>query len=772
MSHHITSIITLIIILSLHSTQTLSKRINHTKIPKTYIIKIQNELKPPNISNIKDWYISILGNIINPSNNSSNNNNNNDNFLHIYTNIFHGFSIRLTPEQLKVIKDKPEVIATFPDKIYKLHTTRTPHFLGLDSYHNPTGLLNGSDFGSNVVVGVLDTGIWPKSRSFDDEGLDLIPPHFKGQCVGGHDYPATSCNKKIVGVRYFSAGIRAVDTRVYDDQDDSVLDTYGHGTHTASTIAGRTVKNASFFEFAKGEATGIAPKARLAIYKVCWNRGCASSDVLSGFDQAVEDGVDIVSMSLGGPSRRYSDDPLSIATFAAFEKGVLVSASAGNSGPLPGRVSNHAPWVTTVGASTIDRSFPATLKINNEESFVGASLYTGSPLPKEKTYPIVHFPTNWSASHCMPDSLDKKLVTGKIVVCLAGMYTEVEKSMFVQKAGGVGIVAVGDVSETNETLVSRPYLIPGLTIPFDASAKLMSLINKTQINGTIIIQGTVIGLKPAPVVAEFSSRGPNGQSIYVLKPDVVAPGVDILAAWPSNLSPSRLTDDPRRSEFNILSGTSMSCPHVSGVAALLKGSHPDWTPAMIRSALMTTAYKGYREAAIPSSDQEYKNNESPWDIGAGHVDPERANDPGLVYNITTDDYIHFLCASNYTQSEVKMIVKRTISCNNVTSKPWDLNYPAIVVTLKRETVVTRTLTNVDTNASSYEVKVVQPRGANVTVEPVKLSFGSKGAKQRFNVTVTPLKNGSSSDHHRFGLITWMDGKHNVTIPLIVTQEIL
>ncbi|KAK9733745.1 hypothetical protein RND81_04G089400 [Saponaria officinalis] len=759
---HIISIF--LIVLSFHSTLTIAKKSNHSKIPKTYIIKIQNELKPSNISNIKDWYKSILGNIINSSNSSNNNE-----FLHIYTNVFHGFSIQLTPQQLKSIKNKPEIVTIFRDEIYELHTTRTPHFLGLDSYHNPIGLLKESDLGSNVVVGVLDTGIWPKSRSFDDDGLDIVPTHFKGQCVGGDDFPTTFCNKKIVGVRYFSAGMRAVDKMVYVE-DDSVLDTYGHGTHTASTIAGRTLnESVSFFEFAKGEPTGIAPKARLSIYKVCWNHGCMTSDVLSGFDKAVEDGVDIVSISLGGPSRRYSEDPISIATFAAVEKGVFVSASAGNSGPLPGRVSNNAPWITTVGASTIDRTFPAILKLVNGESFVGASLYTGSPLPKQAIYPIVHFPMNWTTSHCMPDSLDQKIVTGKMVVCLPGMFNEVEKSLFVRKAGGVGIVMINDVTQHNDTLTSRPYIIPGLTITFDTSTKLLSYINKTQTNGTIIIQGTQIGSNPAPIVAEFSSRGPNSQSIYVLKPDVIAPGVDILAAWPSNLSPSRLTEDPRRTDYNILSGTSMSCPHVSGVAALLKGSHPDWTPAMIRSALMTTAYKGYREPK-PLLEQEYENNVSPWDIGAGHIDPERANDPGLVYDITTNDYIRFLCASNYTENEVKAIAKRAFSCKNVTSKPWDLNYPAIVVTLNQESVATRSLTNVDTNSSSYVVIVMEPKGVKVTVEPVKLGFETKGMKQSFNVTIKPLKNETSLDHQKVGLIIWMDGKHNVTIPLIMIDE--
>ncbi|CAO2815439.1 unnamed protein product [Amaranthus hypochondriacus] len=725
---------------------------NHQEPTQTYIVQVKNNLKPNDFSNVEDWYKFILNKTIS--------NNPNTSLIYVYKMVFHGFSTRLTQDQANVLKTRNEVNKIFLDKIYQLHTTRSPHFLGLDTYHIPMGLLKESDLGSNIVVGVLDSGIWPESLSFSDDGLGPIPAHFKGECVGGEDFPPTLCNKKIVGVRYFrSVGIS-------NNEAKSARDTNGHGTHTSSTIAGRIRGNVSFFGYAKGEAKGIAPKARLAIYRVCWYNGCFESDVLAALDKAVEDGVDIISMSLGGISRRYSEDPISIGTFGAFQNGVFVSASAGNSGPSPNSLSNTAPWITTVGASTIDRTFPADILLDNGQILTGTSLYTSTnndPLPKNKTFPLIYFSSDFGKRLCLPDSLQQKEVNGKIVICDPHMYTGPEKGWAVMKAGGKGIIiAMNDPSiNDTDTVKSDPFMIPGVTIPLIAATKLVDFVSKGEVKGTILFRGTRIGGELAPMVASFSSRGPNRESIYVLKPDVIAPGVDILAAWPSTIPPSRIYEDPTRSEFNFNTGTSMACPHVSGVSALLKAAHPDWTPAMIRSALMTTAYKGYHEETMQISSPP-----TIWDTGAGHIDPEKANNPGLVYDINEDDYIEFLCASGYNESEILTIVRRSIHCEKKDVKPWDLNYPAIIVTsdMKGKLIV-RTLTNVDESKEcEYTVLVGQPLGGKLIVSPLKLKFKTKGDKQSFSVQVWGKKNEESQ---AIGTITWTDGMHNVTIPVMV-----
>ena len=735
------------------------------------MVYINNELKPFSFSDVEEWYKSILNSLNISPNNDSNP------FVYVYKTVFHGFSARLTPEQAEALKSHPSVVAVFPDQAYELHTTRTPHFLGLNSYHSPTGLLKDSDMGSNVVIGIIDTGIWPESPSFRDDGLGPIPTHFKGACEGGKDFPPSLCNKKLVGARYFLDGTSG--DNVGPTQLESARDIIGHGTHTASTAAGRVLAgNSSFFGYAMGEATGIAPMARLAVYKVCKPTiGCRASNVLAGIDKAVEDGVDIISISLGGPTSRYARDPIAIASYSAVAKGVFFSASAGNRGPLTQTVSNIAPWIITVGASTIDRTFPVDVLLGNGDIVTGTSLYSGKPLDEHQYFPLVQINDTSSGKLCMAGGLPSATVKGKIVICLRGMESPPAKGVNVKKAGGVGVIVTNDL-QYGEALFSDAYFdIPGLTITNSGRERLLNYLKTSghHAKARMIFQGTKVPSGQAPSVAGFSSRGPNLESIYVLKPDVIAPGVDILASWPDTIPPARIPQDPRRSGFNILSGTSMSCPHVAGIAALLKGAHPDWTPAMIRSAMMTTAYNSCRDGK-PILAQENDLPASIWLRGAGHVDPEKANDPGLVYDLTEDDYIDFLCASNYTKSEIMMIAKTEVSCEKRTTKrEWDLNYPAIVVATKRQSgrlrnvnvTVARTLTNVGSGSSSYRVELVSPKGAMVSVNPSELSFKAKGEKKSFEVHVLAEKEKDNVTDADEGSLTWTDGKHRVTIPLIV-----
>ncbi|OVA02606.1 Peptidase S8/S53 domain [Macleaya cordata] len=772
---------------------------------QTFIIRVQNDLKPSAFSDVEHWYSSTLrsltSNVLSASSESTDpktnqgaeNKKKNKDFLHVYRTVFHGFSTKLTQQQAEEIKTRPGVLGVYQDRIRQIQTTRSPQFLGLTPHGpNANGLLTGSDYGSNVVIGIFDTGIWPERRSFHDRGLGPVPSHWKGECMEGKGFSKTLCNKKLVGARYFPDGYTATAGGINDTTEfRSPRDSDGHGTHTASTAAGRHVRQASMLGFAEGVAVGIAPKARIAVYKVCWERGCFDSDILAAFDKAVEDGVDVISLSVGAGAVPYYLDPIAMGAFGAMEKGVLISASAGNEGPGLMTVTNIAPWITTVGAGTMDRRFPADLILEDGRVIRGASLYNGAPLPEKTFLPLVYAGNlsvarnetspkrsgGFTSAICMPKSLDPELVRGKIVLCDRGGVPRVSKGAVVKEAGGAGMI-VANVAPDGEGLVADAHVLPGVAITESAGYTVHGYIATSKNpRATFVFRGTQLGIKPAPIVAGFSSRGPNLESIHIIKPDIIAPGVDILAAWPDGVSPTGLSSDPRRTEFNIMSGTSMSCPHVSGLAALLKGAHPDWSPARIRSALMTTAYM-HDSTGKTLLDESTYNTSTVWDMGSGHVDPEKAINPGLVYDLTVEDYLDFLCASNYSRRNIRLIARRPVKCTMKGLKPWNLNYPSISVAVdqsepsKFEIAVTRTATHVGDGASSYTVKIDNPVGAIVTVDPPKLDFNQKEEKRSYVVKITAEKVNlpPANTKSEFGRLTWSDGKHVVSMPVAVTWQ--
>ncbi|CAH1451482.1 unnamed protein product [Lactuca virosa] len=735
---------------------------------QSFIVRIQNDLKPSVFADVEHWYKATLGSLNSRKldykkfNSFQGDKMPNQDFLHVYKTVFHGFSARLTPQEAQELEAHPSVMAVLPDQTLQLHTTRSIQFLGLDG-NEPNGLLKESDYGSNAIIGILDTGISPEASSFHDQDLGPIPSDWKGECMEGEQFKKNLCNKKLIGARYFTAGFEAsIQETNGSAQIRSSRDTDGHGTHTASTAAGRVVANASLFGYAEGAAVGVAPKARVAAYKICWGENCRESDILAGLDKAVEDGVHIISISVGGSrSRPYHLDPIAIGAFGAMTRGVLVSASAGNGGPDVMSVTNTAPWITTVGASTIDRRFPADLILEDGTVITGASVSSGTTILATKFFPLIHGRnasqgrfSNSRAATCMPESLDTELVRGKIVICDRGGNARVKKGEVVKEAGGIGVI-VSNVSPQGEGLVSDSYTIPGMLITESGGKKLHAYISSSKNPmAKIIIHGTRTGVKPAPVVASFSSRGPSIDSVYVLKPDVIAPGVDILAAWPNDVPPSEIPSDLRRTRFNIASGTSMSCPHVSGLAALLKGAHPDWSPAMIRSAIMTTAYMVDGEGK-PLLDEQSYNESTVWGTGSGHIDPGKAVDPGLVYDITANDYIQFLCAMNYSTQAFRQFSPKPVRCRGKQNKPWNINYPAISIAYgeprgssEPEVVVTRTVTHVGEGTSNYNAIVTSPKGVNVTVVPQKMQFTVKGEKQSYTVKIV-------SDHKSPTRCVWL-----------------
>ncbi|EEF27917.1 Cucumisin precursor, putative [Ricinus communis] len=328
--------------------------------PKTFIVHISKPHKPTLFTSHHDWYASIINSLppASPHHPAK--------ILYTYNHAVNGFSAHLTSYQASILRRVPGVISVIPDQIRHLHTTRTPHFLDLSSV---SGLWPNGAYGEDVIIGVLDTGIWPEHPSFSDSGLSSIPDHWKGVCETSVDFPVGSCNKKLIGARAFYKGLVAYQGKGIDGSRDkaSPRDTEGHGTHTASTAAGSLVHNASFYHYAQGEARGMASKARVAAYKICWSMGCFDSDILAAMDQAIEDGVHVISLSVGatGYAPQYDHDSIAIGAFGATQHGIVVSCSAGNSGPGPYTAVNIAPWILTVGASTIDREFPADVVLGD-----------------------------------------------------------------------------------------------------------------------------------------------------------------------------------------------------------------------------------------------------------------------------------------------------------------------------------------------------------------------------------------------------------------------
>ncbi|CAN1343136.1 Subtilisin-like protease SBT1.7 [Linum perenne] len=428
--------------------------------------------------------------------------------LYTYTHAIHGFSTRLTAREAQLLQSQPGILSVTQETVYHLHTTRSPAFLGLDL---ASDLLPHANTVGEVVVGVLDTGAWPESKSYNDAGFGPVPSSWKGKCEVGTNFTASHCNRKLIGARFFARGYEATD-------DD------GHGTHTSTTTAGSAVDGASLFGFAAGTARGMATRARVAVYKVCWMGGCFSSDILAAMDAAIQDGVNVLSMSLG-------------------------------------------------------------------------------------------------------------------------------------------------------------------------------------------------------------------------------------AGWTGKLGPTGLAADPRRVEFNIISGTSMSCPHVAGLAALVKAAHPEWSPAAVKSALMTTAYVTYKDAT--------GNASTPFDHGAGHVDPVSALNPGLIYDLTADDYLSFLCALNYTDLQINNVARRNYTCDpKKTHSVSDFNYPSFAINGGGKVVMkhTRTVTNVG-ESGVYKVAVTpnQIPGVKIVVEPETLSFKQANEKKGYTVTFTAssMPIGTNS----FARLEWSDGKH-------------
>jgi subtilisin family serine protease len=708
---------------------------------------------------------------------------------HVYHHAFNGFSALLTAEQVAYLQSWPEVLQLQRDRVLTVpHTTYSPEFLGLTG--TDALLWPESNYGEDAIIGMIDTGVWPERLSFGDQRLGPIPARWKGMCESGTNFSASKdCNRKLIGARTFYKGFEAefgpiIETDGLDVK--SPRDTVGHGTHTASTAAGRWSYRASIARsLGRGTARGMAPKARLAVYKVLWGGLGTDSDILAGIDQAVADGVDVISMSLGVP---YSDDPASrpplwqdwtaIATYGAMKKGVLCSLAAGNDGPLPdsftGTVGNVAPWMTTVGAAYTDRIFAADILLGNNSLVVhGESLDTKAQ--DSVTAPLISgldaaIGANVSdaAKECAPESLDPALVAGKIVLC--NTPTESSDSDLTE-AGAVGVIWATEKERGEEVLMELIHTLPAIRVGHKEGDVISKYLNSTKAPFARLQfpATTLYDRKPAPAVAGFSSRGSSpAYPINLIKPDIIAPGVDIIAAG--------INED----QFNILSGTSMATPHVSGCGALLKAAHPTWSPGAIRSALMTTATTKNRSNGTITVVETGRPG-TPFDFGSGFLRPELARDPGLVYDLTPGDYFQYLCLLGYPPEIIRGFDPDAPACPATPIRVEDFNYPSFLVTLPESpaelsTNASRTLTNVGPANSTYTAHLaplvapgskIAPANISISGHPPTLTFTELNEKQSFTLIVSVT--GSLADSVFGSSITWSDGVHSVQSPIVIVQ---
>ncbi|TVU02038.1 hypothetical protein EJB05_52502, partial [Eragrostis curvula] len=656
-----------------------------------------------------------------------------DRVVYHYTRSLHGFAARLTEEEKNNLAALPGVLSIHERVVYRPQTTRSWDFLGLPLHEHPS-----LPFEQDVIIGVIDTGITPGSESFSDDGLAPPPAKWKGRCS-----KRINCNNKIIGAWAYDGG--------YPDGPASPIDDVGHGTHVASTAAGRAVGSASLYGVANGTARGAVPGTRLAIYKVCWyNSGCASDDILAAFDDAIADGVDVITAPISLETvSEYADDVLAIGAFHAVRRGVLTSVPAGNCGPKLGTVSNVAPWMITAAGTTTDRRIVSRLVLGNGKRILAHSI---------NTFPDIGKQSLLVAPGSCNETLEGAMYKGDILLCPPQQ--EIVPYVVI-RSGAAGIILV-DTSEDKDKSFTFP--LPVVLVWPAQFQDILRYYNESRYPVATILNSETVYNAEAPSVAGFSSRGPNLIAPGVLKPDISAPGVEILAAWSPLSAPSTSYEDVRVVPYNIISGTSMACPHVTGAAAYVKSVHPQWSPAAIISSLVTTA-----------TPLQSNVHEAEFAYGAGQANPTRAVDPGLVYNASEADYVNLLCAQGYNTTQLATMTGTSTTCSWPTGYMADLNYPSIAVPVINYGVdfaveIPRKVTNVGPVNSVYRAKISSAQGITVSVEPDKLAFTAERQELSFTVSVMGSLQTPAADGGSLGAsasIIWSDGKHQVRSPIYV-----
>ena len=664
--------------------------------------------------------------------------------LYDYSISYNGFAAELTEAQADGLEKVAGVVAVTQDYLLQPDTSSTPSFLGINK---PGGLweqLGGvGSAGEGIVVGVVDTGVWPQHPSFSDKpangGQEYGPVpqgwHKGDRCQPGEGFQNSDCNKKLIGAQYFYEGFGL--DQIAERDFLSPRDYNGHGSHTASTAGGNSGIQATGDAASFGKISGMAPRARIAAYKVCWedagDGGCANSDSMAAIDKAVADGVDVINFSISGTRTNFLD-PVEVAFLFAADAGVFVAASAGNTNGAS-QVAHPSPWITTVAASTHDRGGIGTVSFGNGVTLSGASAAANSVsglfIDSESAGKAGALAED--VRLCAPGSLDPAKVTGKIVQCDRGVVARTDKSFAVKEANGIGMVMTNVPPPDNQGIGADLHYVPTIHLETNHHAAVEAYAATA--GATATISKGQITTVPAPFMAGFSSDGPliaGGGDL--LKPDVTAPGVDVLAAVapPGN----------RGREFDLISGTSMSSPHVAGLGAALKQLRPTWSPMMIKSALMTTGYD------VPGTTFGL------FEYGGGHVAPNKAADPGLVFDHGFIDWLSFLKGQKLITSSVPAM------------DASDLNVASIAIgDLPGSQTVTRKATSVGSQSETYTFSVSGLTG--ITVTPSVAAFtAAPGSTTEFKVSF--LRTTAPINTYQQGFVTWTGNKgHVVRMPVVI-----
>ncbi|KAK9099747.1 hypothetical protein Scep_023177 [Stephania cephalantha] len=724
--------------------------------------------------------------------------------LYSYKHLLNGFAVHISPEQAEALRRAPGVKSVERDWKVKRLTTHTPEFLGLPMGVWPTG--GGSDrAGEGIVIGLVDSGIYPNHPSFGTQNTAPYRPipTYRGKCEIDPNTKKSFCNGKIVGAQHFAAA--AIAARAFNPTIDfpSPLDGDGHGSHTAAIAAGNNGVPVRVHGFEFGKASGMAPRARIAVYKALYRLfGGFVADVVAAIEQAVVDGVDILNLSVGPNSPPATTkttflNPFDATLLSAVKAGVFVVQAGGNGGPFPKTLVSYSPWIATVAAAIDDRRYKNHLFLGNGKILAGIGLSPSTI--SNRTFTLVaandvmldSSVSKYSPSDCQrPEVLNKNLVEGNILLCgysfnfVVGTASVQKVAETAKSLGAIGFVLAVENASPGAKFDPVPVGIPGVVITeVDKSMELIDYYNKStardwtgRVRSFKALGSIGDGLKPilhksAPQVAIFSSRGPDikdysFQDADLLKPDILAPGSLIWAAWAPNG-----TDEVNYlgEHFAMVSGTSMAAPHVAGIAALVKQKHPNWSPAAIKSSLMTTATVLDR-AERPLQAQQYSGSEvitlvaaTPFDYGSGHVSPRAALDPGLIFDAGYADYLKFLCSTpgidphevaNYTNSR----------CNATGFSPADLNTPSIAIShLVRTRTVTRTVTNVAGEEETYVLRTQMAPEIAIEANPPAMTL-LPGASRKFTVTLTVR---SVTGSYSFGEVLMKGSRgHKVKIPVV------
>ncbi|XP_015900722.3 subtilisin-like protease SBT2.2 isoform X1 [Ziziphus jujuba] len=733
-----------------------------------------------------------------------------ENYLKLYSYhyLINGFAVLVTPQQADKLTRRREVANIVMDYSVRTATTHTPQFLGL-----PQGAWaqeGGYEFaGEGIVIGFIDTGIDPSHPSFADATSDHqypVPHHFSGICEVTPDFPSGSCNRKLVGARHFAAS--AIIRGIFNSSQDyaSPFDGDGHGTHTASVAAGNhgipVVVSGHHF----GNASGMAPRSHIAVYKALYKSfGGFAADVVAAIDQAAQDGVDVISLSIT-PNRRPPGiatffNPIDMALLSAVKAGIFVVQAAGNTGPSPNSMSSFSPWIFTVGAASHDRSYSNSMTLGNNVTIPGVGLAPGTG--NDTLYTLV------SAIHALNDEatvaddmyvgecqdsshFNRDLVQGNLLICsysirfVLGLSTMKQALQTAKNLSAAGVVFYMDSFVIGFQLNPTPMKMPGIIISSPEDSKILlkyynsSLERDGPSNKIVKFKARASicgGLKAnysnsAPKIMYYSARGPDPEDTSlddadILKPNLVAPGNLVWAAWSSAGADSV---EFLGENFAIMSGTSMAAPHVAGLAALIKQKFPSFGPSAIGSALSTTASPYDKNGGPIMAQRAYANpdlNQSPatpFDMGSGFVNATAALNPGLIFDSGYDEYMSFLCGINGSAPVVLNYTGQNCWAYNSTISGTDLNLPSItIVKLNQSRTVQRLVRNVADN-ETYSVGWSAPYGVSVKVSPTHFQIGW-GQTQVLSIFLNATMNSSVASFGRIGLFG--NKGHVVNFPLSV-----